>query len=117
MTDESLQEEIRKLGGNGRERVLAVEQYLRSHGAGAEDIIANLKTAAAIENFEKIIAANRTSQRAAEPPKPAPAAAPAQTQGEPSKVDDATWAKMSHSEKWAYARQWDQSKHLATGVR
>jgi hypothetical protein len=109
--------EMSKLGDGERAfaRVRAVETYLRAQGGeGAEEIIANLRTARQVESFEKIMAANR-SQRAAEP-SPKPAQPPPLADGDHvpladgHHVDEATFAKMSHGERWAYARQFDQGQ-------
>jgi hypothetical protein len=107
MNDEALRTEVAKLGEHGPARVRAVETYLRAQGGeGAEEIIANLRTARQVESFEKIMAANR-SQRAAEPiPKPAEAPPPSAD----GRVDEATWAKMGNAERLNYARQFDQGQ-------
>jgi hypothetical protein len=96
-----LQAEVAKLGANGPARVAAVETYLRAQaGEGAEEIIGSLRTARQIESFEKIMAANR--QRAIEPSTP-PSPAPAPD----GRVDEATYARMSHAERIEYTRRFN----------
>jgi hypothetical protein len=111
-----IQAENAKLGPQARERVEAVERYLRA--SDAADLIGSLTTARQVENFERIIAAGR-AQRAAPSPPPLPpvevtpgTARPSlpRSDGSAALCSDADWQKMSHGERWAYARQFDQGQ-------
>jgi hypothetical protein len=101
-TAEQLRAELQKLGSNGPARVQAVEQYVRATaGNGAQDIIANLRTAAAVEGFERLMANTRTATATASTPPPSP--------GRDGRVDEATFQKMTAAERLDYCRQFPQT--------
>lgn len=87
---------LEALGAKGPERIDAVTRWLNANGSEAEvkPIIATLATAAHVTFFEKIISklssqGSATFRRGGE-------------DVDTGKVDDATWDKMSYSDKKAY---------------
>ena len=66
--DAELKAEAEKLGPRGRERIIAVQDYIAAQIGHdrAGDMAANLTTAAQIEGWEKIMANARSERRTAE---------------------------------------------------
>lgn len=97
--------EVAKLGATGPQRIDAVITWMNGIAGDDAAALANsLKlapVAGTIVAFEKLMAAFRTQG--------AGSFSQQHRDGEASKVDDAAWAKMSTSEKQAYARAHNQS--------
>ena len=116
--DAELKAEAEKLGPRGRERIIAVQDYIAAQIGHdrAGDMAANLTTAAQIEGWEKIMANARSERRTAEIAATASASAAApspqrtEQSQEPIRVDEATFQKMSAAEKFDYARQFPQGR-------
>lgn len=96
--------EIAKLGANGTSRVTAVENFISAQVG--DDLFKATKpllaTAAMVQVWEKIMATVRGQGAGTYTPGRSPA--------EPAKVDDATWNKMSYSEKKDYASKFGNGR-------
>ena len=115
---DALKNEIEKLGAAGPARVAAVEQYIRgTAGAGAGDIIANLRTAAAVEGFEKLMAGTHAQGTRPVVP-PTPPEPPPEPRFDGTKVTEEQYQRMGHAARFAYARQFSQEEYQpARGTR
>jgi hypothetical protein len=98
--------EIAKLGPTGPARVDAIETFYKGFlgsEAEAKAEMSRIFTAADVQRHEKKIAKWATQGAAS-------FSQSHRVPGDGSKVDEATWAKMSPAERWDYARSHDQSQ-------
>lgn len=106
-----LKVEAERLGPHARERITAVQNFVTAQVGHdlAPKIIQDLTKAQHIEGFEKLMASfrNQRSQQQSELPRsPQP---PRELPNGPSKVDEATFSKMSARERLDYVRQFPQA--------
>ena len=107
--------EVEKLGAHGTARVSAIEVWLRSQ---LGDSLANamrpmIVTARIVEGFEKL-ASKHTTQGAAGFSQ-AHRAPPDQQGPGPRRASDEEYGRMTQSERWEYARQFDQTQFKSNG--